>query len=60
MLCDALLKVRDCAVEGGGAETGKLVRESLAVLLACSSTAKRVALDGMYVKWKLKWAFHEL
>lgn len=48
-LCSALLKVRDCTVEGeGGTQRGRLATETMVVLLACSLTAKKVALDSKF------------
>ena len=55
-MCDALIKARDCETFDVSMEVGeekvealqqrKLVHDTLSVLLACSHSAKQVALNG--------------
>lgn len=45
VLCEALLKARDCDIQTS-IEEQKLINETLSLLLACSTSAKKTALDS--------------
>lgn len=48
MLCNALMKVQDCfTLTQVPADRQRLIANVLAILLACSFSARKVALDGV-------------